>query len=238
VHLSSLDHLEHETGPFSVESNQTLEQLDQMVGVLEKAMREEVRASAVAVVSDHGFAHIDHRLNLNVAFVKAGLITPNSKRTSATAPAVTSWKAQAWGAAAWFLIVLKDSADAPTRTAVEKLLRGLTDDPANGIDHVLDRKEIAMLGGGTSAEFWVDLKPGFSAGTALDGVLVSGIKPGGTHGYSPTHPEMRATFLIAGEGIAKDKNLGEIDMRAIAPTLAKCLNVKFPSAELEPLPIF
>jgi predicted AlkP superfamily pyrophosphatase or phosphodiesterase len=238
VHLAALDHIEHDTGPFSAESNNTLEEIDQMVGTLENAMHDEAGASAVAVVSDHGFARIDHRLNLNVAFVRAGLITPNPKRTSATAPAVISWKANAWAASASFLIVSRDGADSATRTTVEKLLRELAADPANGIEHILNRAEIAALGGGSAVDFWVDMKPGFAAGNALDGPLIREIKPGGTHGYAPTHPEMRASFLIAGDGIAKGKNLGDIDMRTIAPTLAKFLAVSLPSADLQLLPIF
>jgi predicted AlkP superfamily pyrophosphatase or phosphodiesterase len=56
----------------------------------------------------------------------------------------------------------------------------------------------------------------------------------GTHGYFPEHPEMRATFILSGPGIAK-KSLGEIDMRDIAPTLAKILKVSLPGADGKPL---
>jgi hypothetical protein len=41
---------------------------------------------------------------------------------------------------------------------------------------------------------------------------------------------MRASFLIVGNGIAKGRNLGSIDMRRIAPTFAKILDVKLPAA--------
>ncbi len=64
------------------------------------------------------------------------------------------------------------------------------------------------------------------------------VSPGsvkGTHGYFPTHQEMRATFIIEGPGIAKKGSLSEIDMRDVAPTLAKVLNVKLPSADGKPL---
>jgi hypothetical protein len=40
--------------------------------------------------------------------------------------------------------------------------------------------------------------------------------------------------MIAGPGI-KPKKLGEIDMRDIAPTLAKILNVKLDKADGKPL---
>ena len=47
-----------------------------------------------------------------------------------------------------------------------------------------------------------------------------------------------AAFLIEGSGIRAGTDLGEIDMRSIAPTLAKYLGASLPSADLPPLEIF
>jgi len=237
VHLAALDHIEHQSGPFSSEANAALEAIDQMVGVLAKAMRDETPGAAVCIVSDHGFARIDRQVNLRTAFVKAGLLVPNPHRTGLRSPALTEWKADAWSAGGSYFIVLKDPADSATREAAGKLLANLAADPANGIEHVLDRKEIARLGGDPEAAFAVDLKTGYSAGSALDGPLVRDIKPGGTHGYSPTHPEMRAAFFMTGDGIRQGSDLGDIDMRSIAPTVAKYLGLPFPSADLPPLQV-
>ena len=55
------------------------------------------------------------------------------------------------------------------------------------------------------------------------------------HGYFPADPEMRSTFMLMGKGIPQARNLGEIDMRAIAPTLARILKVELPAAELPPV---
>jgi hypothetical protein len=46
---------------------------------------------------------------------------------------------------------------------------------------------------------------------------------------------MRASFFISGTGIAHHRDLGVIDMRQIAPTVAKILNVPLPSAKAAPL---
>jgi hypothetical protein len=66
--------------------------------------------------------------------------------------------------------------------------------------------------------------------------LVSEI-PGtpGSHGFSPEYPEMRASLFIAGNGIAHHRDLGIIDMRQIAPTVAGILNVQMPTAKAAPL---
>ncbi len=237
VHLAALDELEHQTGPFSAESNRTLEEIDVMVGKLNDAMRRQYPGAAICIVSDHGFARIDHQFSPRVALVEAGLLTPNPKRDSLRAPAVTEWKATLWGTGGSSMIVLKDPRDQATRDAVAKLLRDLAADPANGIAGVLDRDAITRLGGSAKPDFAIDMTPGYSIGAALDGPLVREIKPGGTHGYAPTHPEMLASFLIAGSGI-RPGEAGEIDMRSIAPTLAKYLDVAMPSADLPSLNIF
>ena len=57
----------------------------------------------------------------------------------------------------------------------------------------------------------------------------------GNHGYFPDHPEMRATFILAGPGVPAKGALGEVDMRDIAPTLAKILKVRLPAADGHPL---
>ena len=213
VHLAALDHLEHAHGPFSKEALATLEEMDGMIGALDRAMREQAPDAATAIVSDHGFAAVSHQSKLREAFLSAGLLSNND------------WKAAPWDAGGMALIVVKDSA---SRDTVAKLLSNLALDPAYGIDRVLSRQEIARMGGAPNAEFAVDLKPGYSLGAIPPG-------GGGTHGFSPTHPEMFASFFIAGPGIARGRNLGEIDMRSIAPTLAGYLGVEFRSGDLPPL---
>ena len=52
------------------------------------------------------------------------------------------------------------------------------------------------------------------------------------HGYFPAMPEMRSTFLVMGKGVASGRSLGEIDMRAIAPTLANAMGAKLPDAQV------
>jgi predicted AlkP superfamily pyrophosphatase or phosphodiesterase len=233
VHLAALDHLEHGFGPFSAEANSTLEEIDRMVGTLDRAMRDETRNSAICIVSDHGFAAIDHQFNIRVPFVRAGFITLSEGR----APVVKDWTASPWDAGGLALIMLKDARDQKVRGAVEALLRELAADPANGISRILDRGEIAAMGGTAEAEFAVDMKPGYSLGGALEGPVVLEIKPGGTHGYAPSHPEMLASFLISGPGIRRNFDLGEIDMRGIAPTLAAWLGASLTTGDLPALNI-
>ena len=134
-------------------------------------------------------------------------------------------------------ILLKDPKDEATRAKVEQLLRRLAADPANGIAQVLDSKEIAAYGGCPDAVFWVDMRPEFSVINA-EGASVRAKKVGGTHGYVPSHPELLAAFFIAGPGVRGGLDLGQIDMRHIAPTVASYFGFGFPSADLKALPVF
>ena len=64
---------------------------------------------------------------------------------------------------------------------------------------------------------------------------ISGSK--GSHGFSPEFPEMHSSFFLVGPGIAHNRDLGQIDMLQIAPTVAAILKVPMPSAKATPLHI-
>jgi predicted AlkP superfamily pyrophosphatase or phosphodiesterase len=233
IHLSSLDEEEHLHGPFSAEANACLERLDGMLAKLIAQERANDPAAVVAIVSDHGFADVDHFVHLGAAFVDAGLVHP------ATSTAAMTWQAQPWALGGMFAIMLHDSNDAVAKQKVKALLEKLAADPANGIEAVLDAAQVAALGGVPEATFVVTLRKGYVPGAGLSGALVTPI-PGhrGTHGYNPqTTPEMRASFFIAGRGIAHSKDLGLVDMRSIAPTLAKLLGTHLPDAKQQILPL-
>jgi hypothetical protein len=45
---------------------------------------------------------------------------------------------------------------------------------------------------------------------------------------------MRSTLIVAGPGIAPGRDLGLVDMRAIAPAIARRLGARLPDAEMSP----
>ncbi len=233
LHLGSLDHEEHGHAPFSAQACQTLAELDRQVELVEKAAFAASPDTIVAVVSDHGFARTDHKVNLQAAFVKAGLITLGPGRSGS--PTVTGWKASIFPAGGSAAIVLHDPTDKATEEVVRGLLHELASDPAHGIGSILEKPEIEKLGGFPNATFVVDLQLGYQLGYATQGELVTPAPGTGTHGYLPTHPEMRASFFMRGRGIAAGRNLGVIDMRRIAPSLAGILGVTLNDARQAPL---
>jgi predicted AlkP superfamily pyrophosphatase or phosphodiesterase len=227
VYLTGLDTEQHLSGPFSPKSNETLERLDAVVGSLRAAAEKAAPGRAtICVVSDHGFASIEHDVNLYAAFREAGFFTVDKDNK------VTDWKATLWPAGGSAAVVLADPKDEQVRARVKALLDKLASDPANGIDRIFSREEIQRGRGFPNAEYLVSFRIGYEMAYSLSPPLVT--KPGnlGMHGYVPERLEMRSSFFIVGPKVARGKSVGEIDMRQIAPTLANILHVRLDGAEL------
>jgi predicted AlkP superfamily pyrophosphatase or phosphodiesterase len=230
VYLTGLDTEEHLSGPFSPKSNQTLERLDAVVGSLRAAAEKAAPGRAtVCVVSDHGFAAIEHDVNLYAAFLEAGLFSIDKDKK------VIDWKAMLWPAGGSVAVMLADPKDEQVRTRVKTLLGNLAGDPANGIDRIWSREEIQRSGGFPQAAFLVSFKIGYEMAYDLSLPLIT--KPGnlGMHGYVPERAEMRSSFFIVGPQVRKGRSLGEIDMRQIAPTIAGILRIRLSGAEMPAL---
>jgi predicted AlkP superfamily pyrophosphatase or phosphodiesterase len=225
IYLTALDHEQHTTGPFSPESIATLERIDTALGgILDSVQRAYGDLAVVCVVSDHGFVRTDKAFHLAVAFRQAGLIEFDDKNQ------IKSWKAAIWGAGGSEAIILHDKNDAATRSQVTALLAKLAADPANGIDRIVPEDELHVRGGFPNAAFLVALRPGFVTGENTSGDLVTTSTYKGMHGYWPDLPDMNSSFFVMGPGW-DPHSVGQIDMRAIAPTLATILGVKLPAAE-------
>ena len=74
IHLSSLDAEQHLAGPFSAEADADLEGIDGMVQRLAAQELANYPNAVIAIVSDHGFAPVEHDVNLAIPFLEAGLI--------------------------------------------------------------------------------------------------------------------------------------------------------------------
>jgi predicted AlkP superfamily pyrophosphatase or phosphodiesterase len=227
IHLSSLDEEQHVHGPFSAEAAADLEVIDGQLAQLFAASRANDPKAIALVVSDHGFAPITHKVNLMQPFLRAGLLQSGG-----------SWKAQPWSGAGMAAVMLHDPADSQTESQVRDLLQALKADPSNGIAEVLERDAIKQHGAFPDASFLIVMKLGYYALADATSPLVSDVKGTlGSHGFSPEYPEMRAAFFIEGPGIVRGRDLGLIDMRQIAPTVAQLLGVHLRSASQLPLAI-
>ena len=219
VYLTGLDHTQHLEGPDSAPAHEVLERLDAVVGKLVIAELKARPDAVVALVSDHGFAPVTEMLNPSRALLDAGLI-----RLSPPDPlgrvSIAGWDAAVWASGGSFAVRLAQD-DNAVRGKVRDILAQIAADPANHIDRILERADIARMGGNPDADFYVNLGAGMMASGWL-GAQVPLRVPShykGMHGYFPDDPRMRSTFMMMGKGVARGHDLGQIDMRTIAPTL-------------------
>src|SRR5262245_44182113 len=225
-YLSSLDEEQHHSAPYSATSKETLEGIDAIIGEIRAAANRATSGRyTFCVVSDHGHITADKELHLNAAFAEAGLLELDAQQK------LKSWRAIGWASGGSFAVMLNDAKDQQARDRTREVLARLASDPSNGIDRVAEGSEAAALNGFSGAAFVVGLKPGFRSGSALAGAVNRTGTAGGTHGYLPGRRDMEAAFFIVGPGIAAGRNLGRIDMRDVAPTLAGLLGVTLPGAE-------
>jgi predicted AlkP superfamily pyrophosphatase or phosphodiesterase len=229
VYLTGLDHEQHQYGPNTPEAYAVLRRLDAVVGKLIAAESAAHPDAVFAIVSDHGFAAVDTEINLYRAFIDAGLITLDN------AGKIKSWDAVPWNSGGSSAIVLAKPDDLQLRDRVERLLTGLKADPKNRIADIADAVAIKQMRGNPSARYFVNFEIGAYAGgfKGKDAPLVGPSASKGMHGYFPNNPMMQSSFMVMGKNVAKGRNLGTIDMRVIAPTLAQYLGVALPDAELK-----
>ena len=72
---------------------------------------------------------------------------------------------------------------------------------------------------------------GFSIKPTGDDFVTNSETTVGMHGFLSTNPKMNATFIASGCGIRKGANLGLIENRDVAPTIAALLGIAFDSAD-------
>jgi predicted AlkP superfamily pyrophosphatase or phosphodiesterase len=233
VYLTAYDHYQHRFGPGAPEAHDVIERIDAIVGRLVTAARAARPDITVAVVSDHGFEATKTEVNLYRPFIDAGLITLDKDGKTAR------WDAVPWNSGGSIAVVLARPEDAALTAKVRTLLDGLARQPDGFVARIIEQADIARMGANPQARFYVDLKPGFLSG-GFEGektVLLRPAKYKGMHGYFPGASTMRSTFMIIGPDVRKGRNLGEIDMRTIAPTLADIMGVGLPQAELRSIPL-
>lgn len=226
IYLTALDHNQHIFGPGTQQAKDVLKTLDTTLGEIIQTARQVNPKTVIFVVSDHGFAQVNHDVNLMGAFLQNGLI-----QYDAVSKKVTGWTATPWYSGGSAAIMMKDPSDKATYDKVKAVLEQLRSNPELGIAAVYEKPLIRQMGANPLAQFWVDFKLGYEMGTDPSAPLVSPSKNKGMHGYSPTNPEMHATLIVSKPKKNSSTNLGTVDMRDIAPTIAHVLGVPFKNTE-------
>jgi predicted AlkP superfamily pyrophosphatase or phosphodiesterase len=227
VHLAGLDHVEHETGPFSQESFQTLEDIDVLIDRIIQATREAgiYDQTDFLIVSDHGFIRTEQQVRPGILMKKAGLILTDPQGK------VIDWRASFTVSGGIFMIRVKTPRDDTTLKEVQRLFENMPEQPNSGIRKVFRQEQILDLGADPEGAYMLEAAPGFSFGSALDGEYLVQSPNRGNHGYLPSNSDQQASFIAAGRHIRKGIVLKEIKMVDIAPTISQILNLSLPDTE-------
>ena len=163
-----------------------------MLAAIEKAGI--ANRTLVAVVSDHGFLSVRRTLHPNSLLAKAGLIEIDEDGR------VVSWRAMFHAASGSAPLRVADPADTTIVSEVRTLLEAKLADPADGLRAILERDEIAALGGTPEAPLWLDARAGFYFSGRIGEEWSRATDRRGTHGFVPTRPGLHAALILAGPG--------------------------------------
>jgi predicted AlkP superfamily pyrophosphatase or phosphodiesterase len=224
IHIFELDDSQHAHGPWSPEAKATIEEIDRELGALLAELQQSPAWSrtTLLLVSDHGFAPVDHEIRLPALFAAHGLIRSDASgaATEADVGVISSG-----GTALVYVLTPARAAD------VDAALREVGDHVVRRIEH----DELVSLGGDPHASFALVAAPGHQFSDKRTGDVVSALATvHGTHGWPPDDPAMAASLIAFGPGIPHTA-LGTVDMTQIAPTLARWLAVPLPTAVGAPI---
>ncbi len=217
LHLGSFDMAGHQQGHLSLQAKQILEQIDSTLKTLEDRIKATHGSNyIIAIVSDHGFYEVSNQISLNTLIYQAGLITLNEGE-------VEKWQAFAWGDGGSAAIMLNEH-DKALGQKVKTLLDEYRATPGSGIANVLERDQFDRFAY-PQADFLLEAEIGyhFVQFPVTQNQIKKTIKSVSSHGRFPQRDDMKAIFLVKGEGISPGKNLGDIQMIDIFPILAERL---------------
>lgn len=216
VHLANVDHWQHESGTDSKETQEAVAVMDQNIGDISAALKDQ--GVCLIVLGDHGHANYQSVTNINVILADLGWIELNKKNE------LVSWKAIAHSSGSQAAIYVKNKAD---RKAVLKALKEELKDGFN----VLEKQQFKKLNIYPDADFVVISKIGHAlSGAFKDKEVEVQTSAHATHGYLGSSPEMKTVFIASGCGI-KPKKIGKMSMLQVAPTISKLLGIKLKTAQ-------
>jgi predicted AlkP superfamily pyrophosphatase or phosphodiesterase len=234
LHLIELDHTQHESGPRSGDALWALSTMDDRVRDLRDAIEQAglQETTTLMITSDHGFFATQNSIFINSKLRELGLV----KVTDGKVASKDAWSVSQGGASAVYVIPREHRGEIVLR--IRQALAGI-----EGVGGIFVSKDFQELGQATSDEdrfgpdLWVSAKEGysFSNDAASDVFVKKDAKLVGTHGFLPSHPEMRGIFIAWGRGIKPGSKLGLIQNTQVAPTIAQLLTVEMPTADAKPV---
>ena len=234
VHLSDLDHFEHEYGPFTPEALAMLEKSDAFVSRLLEALKQAGTTddTAVFITSDHGFKPISRQIHPGVLLKNAGLVEFKTVKDESGKEqnVITNWKAAIYVNGASCSIYLKDPDDKESLKKLHEAFDSLAGRPDSGIHKVLDKNEIVRLRSDPSAAMMLDPAEGFTCGSNYFGEYNVPSTTKGMHGYLPNTPDFLSSFIASGAAVSRRGWMDQMEMPDAGATIASTIGLTLKDA--------
>lgn len=223
LHLIGVDHVQHEEGRSGASLPRAVAALDRAIARLVEAAEaaEMLSRTAFIVVGDHGFIDVHTQVAPNVWLVEAGL--------RATGPGYGhGWRATVHTTGSAGFVYLADPGDVDSLRQVRSVLEAHRNTDGT-LFSILDRSELARLGGPTTAALGLAPESGVDISSRSEGPAVTA-GSGATHGYLPDLAEVQTGFVAWGPAIPAGATLGQMRLEEIAPLIASLLNLELGQA--------
>lgn len=229
-YYAAYDETAHINGVYSKEAIEDLEKIDALVGeLIEKAHEMTNNNVVVCVVSDHGTIDNKYDIKPNIIFAKNNLIEIDINGK------LINWDVWCQRSGGTGQIRLRDKENQEIKSKVEAVLKELLEDENSGISEVITGEEAKETRRGfPEADYVIISKPGYEVREdTLGEYLDSNTAQKAQHGYCENLKDMRASFYIEGINIEKNRDIEELRLVDIAPTLAKIMGFEIPTCEGE-----
>ena len=232
-HVVVVDHTEHADGPRSPEAYQAIKAADENVRLVWEQLQKDFPGKATLIVtSDHGFSENKISVLPNVVLKEKGLVEVDGKEVTGGVVRVVPQGGSA-------LIYILDDANR------DKITKQVKDAFANveGVSSLIAADEFPAYGIANprrdphAPDMVLFAKMNYFFGDTGAGSIPTETKSErrGSHGHDSNFPDLHAMFVVSGAGIKPGTNLGDIDNKQVAPTIAKLLGIEMPGVEGKPL---
>lgn len=227
-YYAAYDETAHINGVYSKKAIEDLEKIDALVGeLIEKAHEMTNNNVVVCVVSDQGTIDNKYDIKPNIIFAKNNLIEIDTNGK------LINWDVWCQRSGGTGQIRLRDKENQEIKSKVEAVLKELLEDENSGISEVITGEEAKETRRGfPDADYVIISKPGYEVREdTLGEYLDSNTAQKAQHGYCENLKDMRASFYIEGINIEKNRDIEELRLVDIAPTLAKIMGFEIPTCE-------
>ena len=219
LHFRTLDDEQHHTGRASKSAKAALTRIDALIGELVAAI--DFKDTVLIITGDHGFENAERTIDVNAVLAKGGWLTTDGRK-------IREWQAIAHGNSGQAAIY----GDPKQANAIVAHLQ----EHAEGHYRVITAAQLKEHGAFPDAICAIDPAEGYSLGFLG---LSAEPKPGqlrGQHGALAS-PMLSTGLVVYGAGIVPKKNLGQVHILDIAPTIAEQMRISFPATDGHSLPI-